>query len=67
VIISDVVKLCVLPTIVALATEPNARDKAAAMYEARILMSYLHRREWPMTNCDLRVARRRRLFIVLHE
>jgi len=31
----------VLPTIVAFATGQNARDKAAAMYEARILMALL--------------------------
>ena len=38
--VTDVVKLYVLPTIVALALATNARDKAAARYEARILMSF---------------------------
>jgi hypothetical protein len=37
--VTDVLKSYVLPTIVALATGPNARDKTAAMYETRILMS----------------------------
>ena len=38
--VTDVVKLYVLPTIVALALGANARAKAAAKYGARILMSF---------------------------